>query len=853
MDKFFNFVVKKPFLTLLGVIILLVVFSAGVFKIYLDNDLLHWFSKKSKIGALNYYVNEKFESNNPIIVMFTLEDDVLQISNLIHIRRISKEGKEIEGIVNVISITEVDDVKSTSGEMIVDKLFPDNFEDIKDFEGLKKYIKSKESYNGSLISKDGKSTVIILQPSPEKNADYVALKVRKFIDSYIKENNLNWKVYYGGTPMLLNSITDLVVRDLRFLIPLVSFVVFAVLFVSFRSIKATLLPLITVLIATACAMGVMGYLKLPLTTFGVAIPVILIAVGNAYGIHVINEYHEKKKKNHVDVALLSVLKRTFIPILMSALTTFGGFLSIAFANEMRSARDFGIISAVGVIFSLIFTLTFIPPVLKLFPKGKVSFGKLTEESEHNIFSWWARFVFKYKKWIVLFFAGIAVISAYFLTKVQIKVDYLSYFDKKSEVAIVTDHINKTFDGSFELKLYTKGNVLDSTYLRTLQIIEEELRFMAGGKTRPSSPVSIFASLNEGITEIPMIPESAYEVENLYFFIDGNESIKNILSSDKNECLISFLLPSMESSTRYELVKKAEKLLNEYKNVSIIDRKVAKEKIYSFVSKMILNRIERASITNISLKDIENFLSGIEFKERFKNYEEKYKYLCEVANNFYSTFGLKTADISKSDLLYGLSPLVWDTFIYPEGNTLVFEKTGVAGLMKLFTDVELTLLKNQLISLILIVIIVVVLNTITFKSLLEGFISLVPIIFTVLVNFGIMGLFKINMDFITITIASIAVGAGIDYTIHFLSRYTHEIENGKNYEEAFYHTFVTTGKGIVFNSLSVGLGFAVLNFSGILPLRSFGILMFVTMVVSALAALTLLPALIIYLRRVLKFY
>ncbi|MGC8764311.1 MAG: efflux RND transporter permease subunit [Brevinematia bacterium] len=850
MDKIFSFIVKKPVVVLLGVLAFFLIFLSGIFRMYIDNDLLHWFSRKSKIGALNYYINERFESNNPILIMLEMDDGVLNISNLTHIRNISREGKEVKGVVNVISFTEVEDVKSTAGEMIVDKLLPENLGDIKDFEELKKYILSKEGYNGSVISRDGKSTVIIFQPSPEDRADVVAKNIRRFVDEYIKKNSLGWKVYYGGTPMLLNSITDLVVRDLRFLVPLVSIVVFLILFISFRNIKDTILPLLTVLMATACAMGVMGFFGRPLTTFGVAIPVVLIAVGNAYGIHVINEYHEKKKNNHIDTALTDVLKRTFIPILMSALTTFGGFLSIAMANEMLSARDFGLISSVGVIFSLIFTLSFIPPILKFFPGKKISFGKLTEESEHGIFMWWAKFVYGHKKLIVFLFGIVAIISAYFLTRVKIKVDYLSYFHKKSEPAIVTEKINKTFDGSFELKLYTSGNVLDSVYLRTLQIIEEELRFLAGGKTRPTSLVPIISSLNEGMTEIPMIPDTSYEVENLYFFIDGNENVKRLMTDDKKEALVSFLLPSMESSTRYELVRDAEKLLKVYKNVSLVDSTNAEKDIKRLVSKMVMNRIIRAEIKTITFEKVNELIDKIPLKSDFKNYEEKFAYLLDITGKFYKNFEITESQISKSDLLYALSPLVWDKYIYPNGDIPVFEKTGLAGLMKLFTDVENTLLKNQLISLGIIVLIVVILNTITFKSLLEGALSLLPILFTLLVNFGVMGLFKINMDFITITIASIAVGAGIDYTIHFLSRFTHEIKNGKDSEGAFYKTFVTTGKGILFNSLSVGFGFAVLNFSSIMPLRSFGILMFLTMLVSAFASLTLLPAFIIYFRKLL---
>ncbi len=845
MNKFFNHTVYKPFKTLLITFFGVIILSLGISRIYLDNDLLHWFSKKSKIGELNYYINEKFETNNPIIVMFTLKNDVLSKENLKEIRELSLRMEEEKGVANVISITEIEDIQGKEDEMSVSKLIPDNIDEV-NVANLKEYIMSKESYKGSLISKDGYSTILMIQPSQDTKSDSLAKDLRKKINQYLKEKNLEWEVYYGGTPMLLNSISDLVVKDLRFLIPLVSLVVFMVLFLSFRSIKATLLPLITVLLATASAIGVMGYLGLPLTTFGVAIPVVLIAVGNAYGIHFINEYNEKANSKGKEEALISVHKRVFIPILMSAVTTFAGFLSIAVSNDMLSARDFGIISAIGVIFAFLITISFIPAMLSIFPKTKSNIGHLNEEVENKIFHSVSHFIFKNKKWVVISFIIFGILATYFITKVEIKVDYMSYFDKKSEPAIVTDKISKIFDGVFELKLYSKGE-MSANYLRTLKIIEEKLRYTAGGKTRPNSIVGIIESLNEGITEVPSIPDSDYEIENLWFFIEGNENLKRLVTEDKKETLISFLLPSMESSTRYKIVNEAEKLLKLYSTISLKDISQCEEEVKEFVSISIYNKLIRSDIT-IDKDKIKDFLDkNVDFKINLKDYESKKTFLNKISKRFFEEFPA-SKEISKKDLIEALSPLVWDKFVTPGDEVKIFENYGVAGLMKLFTDVENTLLRNQLISLIVIVIIVVFLNTITFKSMLEGVFSLIPILFTLIVNFGIMGLFKINMDFITTTIAAISVGAGIDYTIHFLSRYTHEVENKKNYEEAFYHTFSTTGKGIIFNALSVGLGFAVLNFSGIMPLRNFGTLMLVTMLISSFSALTLLPVLTFYFRK-----
>jgi uncharacterized protein len=96
----------------------------------------------------------------------------------------------------------------------------------------------------------------------------------------------------------------------------------------------------------------------------------------------------------------------------------------------------------------------------------------------------------------------------------------------------------------------------------------------------------------------------------------------------------------------------------------------------------------------------------------------------------------------------------------------------------------------------------------------------------------------------VTIGSISI-IGIDYTIHFIARYSIEMKkNGQDKAEAFRMTLATAGKAILFNALSVGLGFAVLCFSSIITLRSMGFLLSITMLVSCVTSLTLLPAILL---------
>ena len=136
-----------------------------------------------------------------------------------------------------------------------------------------------------------------------------------------------------------------------------------------------------------------------------------------------------------------------------------------------------------------------------------------------------------------------------------------------------------------------------------------------------------------------------------------------------------------------------------------------------------------------------------------------------------------------------------------------------------------------------------------RSLLAGLISLIPLVITVALNFGFMAYTGRPLDIATMMIGSIVIGVGIDYAIHFQSRFRLEYARTKNPNPArtIEQTMRTTGRGIVYNAVTVGLGFAVLVFSTLKGTAIFGSLIATAMGLSALAALTVIPALLATLR------
>ena len=170
----------------------------------------------------------------------------------------------------------------------------------------------------------------------------------------------------------------------------------------------------------------------------------------------------------------------------------------------------------------------------------------------------------------------------------------------------------------------------------------------------------------------------------------------------------------------------------------------------------------------------------------------------------------------------------------------------SGMLIVMKQINESLLDSQFQSLFLSLLMVLILMMLQFKSIKMGLIITAPIILTVLVNFAIMGYSGVPLDNATMMIASIAIGIGIDYSIHFSSRLKLELKKS-NFNElhSLKTTLGTTGKAIVINALTVGLGFVILVGSNLVPMQRFGWLIAITMLVSSTAALTFLPALILF--------
>jgi len=168
----------------------------------------------------------------------------------------------------------------------------------------------------------------------------------------------------------------------------------------------------------------------------------------------------------------------------------------------------------------------------------------------------------------------------------------------------------------------------------------------------------------------------------------------------------------------------------------------------------------------------------------------------------------------------------------------------SGISLVEKDMAISIVQGQIYSLILAFGAIIILLGIIFKSFKTGIIGCIPLFFTIVCNFGLMGWLGLRLDIATSLLSSVAIGIGVDYTIHLFWRIKSELELGKPLTEAIDVCLRNTGRGITINAFSVMIGFSVLFLSGIILLKTFAFLIIFSLLLCLLCALILIPAILI---------
>jgi len=860
LDKIF----KYPVLVV-GIITVITVFlGLQLPRAELDNNNIRFLPDKNQAKITSEYIDETF--GGQVMILVGLERPyrtVFEKSFLERIREFSQAVENIDYIKSVNSLMSTQYITGDNESIVVSDLVPEDFSGTdEEITELKRRIASWDLFRGSLVSDDLSATQILITLDA-LTADFTrpevtvsVEKIRKIAGEIFADSA---KVYFTGQPIINTIINKSMITDNILLIPLVVIVLLVMLFFSFRRFTFVVLPFLTVIIAVVWAIGMAALLGIKLSVITTILPVILVAVGSAYGIHIVTHYMEDTRNMPSTVTehrglVLDLVKKLFKPVFLAALTTMAGFISFCF-TPIVPMREFGFCAAFGVISAFLVAVLFIPAMFLL--RGPRVLKERRKEQTSSGFNNTVAGIFTSiaeKKIVVLVIAALAVvISLYGLSKVIIDNAIVEFFQKETDISRSDRFIREYFGGSKDLNLVVVADTTEELlHPDVLQAVDNLSAYLTWHVPAVGKVVG-FTDIIKRINQVFNVGESP---EGLRKTVSYNTADSFGFNDDSGFGNFGFGDFGFDDTKYVETPKQENSFdINQYNTADILrflDSAAGKSPTLS------------GSDLIKELKRLTNYdgMAYYEIPANPKRYgKETYDELQRLIANYlvllagdedsgYSNDPLEPTAIRTMVQLRTVgnrdSQAVID--IVKEYIAVNFPKNVrvvIGGGVTYEMAVTDLIFNSQLISIFISVLIVFLIIAISNKSMIAGVIGSVPLTLAILCNFAVMGFLGIKLSLGTALISSLAVGIGIDYTIHFIEFFKHEYQSGK--VDFLRHTFIGCGKAIIINALSVGAGFGVLAFSQFKIIAELGLLIALNMLITAFVSLTVIPALLMVIK------
>ncbi|MGM0602315.1 MAG: MMPL family transporter [Bacillota bacterium] len=867
-------------------------------KTEINNDIKVFLPNDHPTKMNNNQLDEIFGENDSIVAAVKFKKgEIFNPSNLEKIFKLTTELEDISRIDEVTSLTNVDYIEGSSEGMIVEELVEELPTNEEESRKIKNKILNWDFYENNLYSDDFKSTQVLISlneglTNEEKEKAYYQIK--EVTDSY---KNNNTEIYIAGATAVNVLMGHSMVEDIKYLIPFIIGVLILILYLFFKRSLAVALILMTVIVSSIWSIGLMAFLGINLTLVSTVIPVLLIAVGSAYGIHIlshyydyINEYQSEISVSEQKELVVKTVDQMGKAVFLAALTTVAGFGSLA-SSEIVPIKSFGIFTAFGIATAFIVAIFLIPSLLILIADFKDDFKiKNTETPEfksllekmHNFYS---------KRRITIIIIAVLILSGSFLGFEDIVVDtpLIEMFKEDTEIRQADDFINDNFAGTNIMRIMVAGEEMGDlnhpdilTQMDGLQkhlvshfdevgkasSITDYIKRMNQVMNYPEEEVAKSTSNAEENSEV--IKNNEENTSSFYEEDSSDENTSSFYEEDQEETTSSFYEEEQDSADEGSSFYQGE---NEKESDSQSETKLLegpdKEKNiseYEFIQ--LLNAaLTRAEKKNINAGELVNLLA------EEMNYQAAAYYEIPTDLNKYGAASKQNLQnlVSQYLLLYSgsVDDLINDQ-LEPDKAQMLLQMNNpsnlvakkvrkeiydysdnfpekynltVSGNATMALEANNLIVSSQTRSIMISFIIVFLIVAISFRSIIAGLYGIIPLAFSLIINFGLMGHLGIRLDVGTAMVASIAIGIGVDYTIHFLHSYHAERIKENDLHLVTQRTLTTTGKAIIFNAISVAAGFLVLLFSNFYPLIYLGFLIAVTMVTSSIASLTILPLLL----------
>lgn len=753
MNRLSRLVSEHPYLVLALIGVVSLVFAAFLPRIGFQADYSKMLPEDDPIVAQYKKTRDLFGGQSMFLLAITAEEggtlfDFASLKKLYALTAELEKLKEEGLLEEVVSPANVKIVEGTETALLVHPILPGPPETEQDLELFRSKALGEQMVRDNLILADGTGAVIVLRlPAEVEKREDIQAQILQRLEDIARKFEEPEGIHVSGDAAFLVYVNRYMRQDLGWLLPIVVAVVVVVLWVSFRSAWGVALPMGVVLVGLIWTMGLVGLTGHKLTMISTFLPVVLVAVGSAYGIHVANEFFQHMARGaDQKEAVQATIQEMFVPVLGAAITTAAGFLTLL-SSFLVPTREFGLFSAFGVLSCFLLAMVMIPAILLVLPTPRIRLAK-TEMKSAKGFS---RFLSDHPVFVILTTSAILLPLTLGIPKLKVESDVTRYFREDSPVVRALRVVDERFGGSQELSIVIETERRDGLKdPGVLQFMDELQRFL---EARPEvGPTSSLADL----------------VKESYFTLRGDDPA-------------FYTIPATSRAVAQILI------LYEMGGGEVTSSLCTRDFRVGRIS---------ARVRSVGLSGYDALIKAV---EEFVTHRK------------------------------------------PAGLTDWY----VTGSPSLYIQLSKKLIASQLVSLGASFGAVGFIVAGLLLSLGAGFLSLVPLLVAVAGNFGVMGYAGAYLDMATVMIASLTVGIGVDYAVHFLTRYRNARRVGLPHAKALAETYRTSGRAIVVNALTLTLGFLVMLLSRFGALNTFGWLIALTMITSMLGALLVLPAVLVW--------
>ncbi len=826
-------ILQNPWTAIIVVFVLAIIMALGLPNFKLDASADSLTLEHDDDLNFSREVVQRYGSDNFLIVTFAPSQGVLfDQNNLDILAALRKDLLQIEGIESVLSMLDVPllyspkiDITDLTGELNtlmsegVDKqlaktefLSSPIYKDVilsadGNTTGMMATLNLDETYL-HLVSKrdslrllrdtDGLSAQQEIQLQ-EVSAEFLNYRTAKAevdhkrvaqIRELIEDYRDRATIFLGGPDMITADMITFIKSDLTVFGAGILVFIIATLALIFRRIRFVVLPLITCALCLVIILGFLSWIDWRLTVISSNFVLLLLIITLALTIHLIVRYRELQSNNPesnqhklVSQTVISMAK----PCLYTVLTTIVAFTSLV-VSDIRPVIDFGWMMTMGISLALVIAFIIIPAGMVLLGKGPHTSLQDNSSAFTAKFAWLTE---HYGTLILLTALSLAALSAYGISKLEVENRFIDYFRSDTEIYRGMETIDTALGGTTPLDIIIQAPVFDEP---TINDIEE------------------FESTDDG-----------YFLDDDYAFEDEYGDMEEELAQDDASGLAESYWFSSAGLADLEKLQ------------TFIDAQPEVGKVNSLVQLYAVAR----DLSNRDLNDLEIAIMRQSLSDEIYQQMVAPYLLEDIDEARIQLRAMETGgQLRRAELLEKIHQYAIDEVgIAPEN-------IRFTGILVLYNNMLQSLYKSQIVTLGAVFIGIMIMFLVLFQSVKISIIAILPNFLAAGIVLGSMGIFGIPLDMMTITIAAITVGIGVDHAIHYLTRFKREFSLDSNYIGAMHRAHASIGQALFYTSITIIAGFSILALSNFIPSVYFGLLTGLAMLAALLGSMTLLPQLII---------